>query len=437
MTQPYTHYSSIHCFLLSLFFFPFDRSVTHLERMKSSVPVEIDPSVKEEEEARFQANQDKLDSVLGKIKKTREYFPSVVDVSSIEALKEYKASQRGATALGIVVVAVSLTNFFLFLIWLLTTHAFPWFIYPVFGSVALGGMIYIPLANIQRKLLVLHFFLSTMLNLTILSTWIFAYTPHPWFIYVLIPSISLALFHSLLSGLWEINSLKHKWFYIHLLCIYIPLNVLLFISWTSTRPSTPWFIYPFFGTSFALIPHFFSTFYAHNPHKWVFIHASLSSSLNVFSFLVWYITGHGFPWFVFVWIGLTAALALHLYSIHGALFNGLVPPGVRTNLNNNNTSSPDLEVAGDDDDEEDVVGNNDGDGKPALVFTYGGENTTIPTTPTSSQASSSPAVVVVEPSIPNYAYAQMWAPQGAMYPATPNIINPTTPTLQSYENQNY
>jgi len=226
-----------------------------------------------------------------------------------------KLGRKTALTFSILACTLALVNAALFFVWLVTTHGFPWFIYPLYGSVGFIGLLYILLTPMDRKLLITHTFVSAVVNILILSTYVFAYVPHPWFIYVLFPSAALLGLHAILTeGVFPADSLKHKWFCVHALCFFLPVNVMLFISWAATSHDGPWFIFPFFPTVIALAIHFVLTFYYDHPHKWFLLNAVTTSIVNVYLFLIWYIAdAGGFPWFIFVWIPTSIPLLAHLW----------------------------------------------------------------------------------------------------------------------------
>ncbi len=138
----------------------------------------------------------------------------------------------------------------------------------------------------------------------------FAYVVHPWFVYVLVPSAAAMALHLYWIDYWGPISRPHKLFYMHILCIYVPLNVVLFTIFVATAPGHPWFAYPLLLTAVPVVAHYIISFHS-SPHKWFYIHVAEVSLISGFLFLVWYLTPASHPWFIYPWIAFSCGLLLH------------------------------------------------------------------------------------------------------------------------------
>jgi len=219
-----------------------------------------------------------------------------------------------STTVGLAAVA----NAIVILVWLIADHGFPFFIYSLGGTIAVATIVYVASYVPERKLITAHFLLSVNVNLLLVLTWIFAFTPFPWFIFVLIPCMAMFSLHHLVeqyrSPDWT-GTLAELLFKIHLYSAYIPLNVMLFITCLTTDPDLPWFLYPLMVTSVPVSLHYLFIYHKESPHKWFLVHLALFGQVNVFFFMVWYLAGHDFPWFTIIMAITGVLLGIH-YGLH-------------------------------------------------------------------------------------------------------------------------
>jgi len=218
------------------------------------------------------------------------------------------------TIIGLAVLA----NAIVILVWLITV-GFPFFIYSLSGTIAVATIFYVTSQVPEGKLITAHFLLSVNLNLTLIFTWIFAFVPFPWFIFVLIPCMALFSLHHLIEQYrnpeWT-GTMAELYFKIHLHSIYIPLNAMLFITCLTTNPDTPWFLYPLMVTSLPVSLHYIFTYLKESPDKWFLTHLAVFGQANFFFFMVWYLTNNDvFPWFIIITAITGVLLAIH-YALH-------------------------------------------------------------------------------------------------------------------------
>ncbi|ELR22124.1 uncharacterized protein ACA1_159220 [Acanthamoeba castellanii str. Neff] len=164
-----------------------------------------------------------------------------------------------------IVIATLVLNVALFLgipsprpVWLFTTdHGLPWFIYPLAVSVILCGSLYLASHNVEKPWLQLHLLVSATINFTIIFTYVFKFDRQPYFAYVLLPSAGLLCLHLLLTDHWGVMPRPHKYFYVHLVSIYVPLNLgawakaheLRMPSWRKEADKAPPVVTPEVGSS--------------------------------------------------------------------------------------------------------------------------------------------------------------------------------------------
>lgn len=128
------------------------------------------------------------------------------------------------------------------------------------------------------------------------------YFDFPFPAFHIMPSIALLVAHLLSEQTDNDLVRKHKGFYYHLFCFYIPVNTLAFSVWVGHTPQI--FAVIFLGTNFPLLVHFFLSFYCKNVHKWYYINLCSMLNLNFLLFILWWwlwrIQGQAqYPWFVY------------------------------------------------------------------------------------------------------------------------------------------
>jgi len=205
----------------------------------------------------------------------------------------------------VTVLASVILNVILFLVWIFTTdHGLPWFIYPLAGTVFICGCLYLATHSVEDPVLELHALLAATINFPLIFTYVFEFTKQPYFAYVLIPSAALLCFHLLIKDYMGPSSRPHKFFYIHLLCIFIPLNLILFTVFLTTNPGEAWFVFPLLMTAIPMIAHYVIAFHPNDPHKWFYVDVATASCLAGFLLLLWAVTPTAHPWFVYPWIAM-------------------------------------------------------------------------------------------------------------------------------------
>ncbi|ELR14358.1 uncharacterized protein ACA1_333960 [Acanthamoeba castellanii str. Neff] len=218
-----------------------------------------------------------------------------------------------------IVIATLVLNVALFLgipsprpVWLFTTdHGLPWFIYPLAVSVILCGSLYLASHNVEKPWLQLHLLVSATINFTIIFTYVFKFDRQPYFAYVLLPSAGLLCLHLLLTDHWGVMPRPHKYFYVHLVSIYVPLNLVLFTAFLTTTPGEAWFVFPLLLTSVPLMAHYIIAFHPDDPHKWFYVDLATVSTLAGLFFLLWAVTPTDHPWFVYLWVAGGVVIAGH------------------------------------------------------------------------------------------------------------------------------
>jgi len=122
--------------------------------------------------------------------------------------------------------------------------------------------------------------------------------PYPWFIYPLFGSImvSLYIYHRQNPDTYSfLKLLTHE---------YLIFNLLLFITWLLSR-GFPWFFYPLLILAYPLLTLYVKKVYKENRHT-IFV-LILSVDICLICFITWVFTDFWFPWFLFVWAILGAA----------------------------------------------------------------------------------------------------------------------------------
>jgi hypothetical protein len=216
------------------------------------------------------------------------------------------------------VFATLLLNVALFLVWLLTTdHGLPWFIYPLAASVIFCGCLHLASHNVEDPWFRFHVLVSATVNFTLMFTYVFAFSRQPYFAYVLLPSAGLLCLHCLLTDRWGPQPRPHKYFYVHLLSIFVPLNLILFTVFLTTQPTEAWFVFPLLLTSVPLLNHYTIAFHPEDPHKWFYVNLITVSCLAGHFFLLWAVTPTDHPWFVYLWLAGGVLIAGHyIYDYH-------------------------------------------------------------------------------------------------------------------------
>jgi len=215
------------------------------------------------------------------------------------------------------VVASVILDLALFTVWVFAFAGFPWFIYLFASTGALCGSLFLLSQSVPNQLLKLHLLLSVIINFTVLHTYVFAYTQQPYFAYVLIPSGALLVLHLFLVDYWGPISRPHKLFYIHLFCIYIPLNAILFVAFISSSPSFAWFAFPLWATSVLPLAHYILAFHQDSPHKWFYVDLAIIGNLAGLVFLISYVTSPYLPWFIYAWSIMGIVIGVHYaYDFH-------------------------------------------------------------------------------------------------------------------------
>jgi hypothetical protein len=205
-----------------------------------------------------------------------------------------------------------LLNIVLFLVWLFTTNGgLPWFIYPLAASIISCGCLYLASHEVEKPLLQLHVLVSAVVNFTLIFTYVFQFTRQPYFAYVLLASAGLLSFHLLITDHWGSIPRPHKFFYIHLISLFSPLNLILFTVFLTTRPDFAWFVFPLLISSVPMMAHFVIAFHPTDPHKWFYVNLTSTSVIAGLLFLVWAVTPVVYPWFVYFWLMFGAWIGGH------------------------------------------------------------------------------------------------------------------------------
>jgi len=228
-----------------------------------------------------------------------------------------------------IIVASILLDIALFTVWIFAFAGLPWFIYVFAVTGALCGTLYLFSKSDPDQFLKLHILLSVIVNFTVFFTYFFVFSSQPYFAYVLIPSGALFLLHLFLIDYWGDIPRPHKFFYIDIFCIFIPLNALLFVAFISSSPSSAWFAFPLWATSVIPLVHYILAFHQSSPHKWFYVHLALELNLAGLLFMVWWVSGTIIPWFVYIWSFQGIVLAAHYaYDYHPVAIKRLASKGV-------------------------------------------------------------------------------------------------------------
>jgi hypothetical protein len=210
-----------------------------------------------------------------------------------------------------------------------------WFIFPMFlfamtlafhkyvivdgatypESKAKGAFVIIGLANLL--LFFSNFVMGTEKN------------PYPWFIYPLFGSImgTLYLYHRQYPTDYStLKLITHE---------YLIFNLLLFITWLLTR-GFPWFFYPFLILAYPLLTLYVKKVYKENRHT-IFA-LILGVDVCIISFITWVFTKFWFPWFLVVW-GLFGVGMFFLWRTTRSGYFGMDKPQTQQNTTNQENSS--------------------------------------------------------------------------------------------------
>lgn len=166
----------------------------------------------------------------------------------------------------------------------------PWLKFHVLVSATVNFTIIFTYASMTTHSLSLTFHAhGKLMKTSIIASirYVFKFERQPYFAYVLLPSIGLLCFHLLMNNYWGVMPRPHKLFYIHLLAIFAPLNLILFTVFLTTSPNEAWFVFPLLLTAIPMMSHYVVAFHPDDAHKWFYIDVITASCLGGLAFLLW------------------------------------------------------------------------------------------------------------------------------------------------------
>jgi len=95
---------------------------------------------------------------------------------------------------------------------------------------------------------------------------------------------------------------------------FIIVNTTCFLTWIATFTKSyisVWFLYPLFGWGILLGIHFCLSKYRGNPNRFLYLHVTAFSLINLFLFVTYLATNGDFPWFIVVLLALAIPLMIH------------------------------------------------------------------------------------------------------------------------------
>jgi len=222
--------------------------------------------------------------------------------SHLDAVEHYKLSRpfKFHVLLASLATAVS-GGLWLFIAFF--TSQYPWFIYvATFFCITVSFHFYILVR--PKEILQLHITWFVVINTMLFLTWLFQKGHEfTWFLYPIFGwGVLLALHYGIVA--WRDD--PHKWISVHT-TIFVLVNLMCFFLYIDSGHGKPWFLYVFFGTGALLLIHFCAHYY---PGNWFTLHLYLFADIQLLLFCVW-AGRQGFPWFFFVLLGWGVLLAVH------------------------------------------------------------------------------------------------------------------------------
>jgi len=197
-----------------------------------------------------------------------------------------------------------------FIAWVFTAFfvsMMPWFlfIWAVTG-LSLPAHYYIFVRPVPQ-LLPLHVAWFSVLNTAIITTWLIT-GPYgkAWFMEFFAATLVLLATHYILA----LNKTSpNKWIYTHA-TVYATFNLFLFTLWLDIGKGYPWFLYVIPALAIFLGAHY--VFHFKTDNLLLKLHAVIFANVQAILFIAWATTG-GFPWFVFPFIGWGALFGAHIF----------------------------------------------------------------------------------------------------------------------------
>eukprot|EP00727_Mastigamoeba_balamuthi_P000244 m51a1_g10216 hypothetical protein (448) ;mRNA; f:109365-111570 len=145
----------------------------------------------------------------------------------------------------------------------------------------------------------------------------------PWFMYVMGgATLSLATHY------YAFVRRPREWVQLHVVT-FIVLSSEGLLTWLHTRATSLWLIYAALILTIPLSVHLIYHMFRLKPHKWLYAHFAVFAIVSVICFIGWLdMGGTGFPWWMYVVLGLLPSLFVHyavvhhlsLLALHGSLF---------------------------------------------------------------------------------------------------------------------
>jgi len=133
----------------------------------------------------------------------------------------------------------------------------------------------------------------------------------PWLIYT-----TLVFGYTLSTHFYLFVRPQKEWLQLHT-CFFVNTNLICFVTWICTGQwDSAWFLYPFFGLAFFLVPHYFATLYKRDYNRMFYIHLSLVCVMDLMLFMIWMDSSKGYPWFFYPIFALCIPLIVHWSCIN-------------------------------------------------------------------------------------------------------------------------
>lgn len=203
-----------------------------------------------------------------------------------------------------------------FVIWSFLQFAYesiPWFFFIFMFFVTTLTIHYYYFIRI-KEWLQLHIILYGIINFACFCIWLFTTDTGglTWFIYIIIGLAIPLLIHFRIHFESPAEQFPFRNVQIHQ-NVFILFNLLVFIIYLQTHDKFPYFIFIFLGLSFPLAFHWYISFHYDSLfvlHKYFFV---IGQTLV---FAIWITTGMHSPWFIFVLIPGSLLLSFHHFVLH-------------------------------------------------------------------------------------------------------------------------
>jgi len=186
---------------------------------------------------------------------------------------------------------------------------FPWFVFAAFLSAMTLSFHYFFFEKPQSNMLTVHFAWFLCINTMVIVT-NFAVNPKSGWFFPVILALTIPL-----AVHWAYETYKDTVLQniATETAFFLSLNAFCLSLWIYLGGGFPWFIYVFYVASIPLALHSNWIFHKEETTYALRNHVALFLQLNMMFFFTWLVTGMGFPWFFFVFVGWSLVLAGHFY----------------------------------------------------------------------------------------------------------------------------